>query len=920
MGMNSKRLRRIEELYHLAGERPPDERETFLAEACADDSELLRHVLALLAHDSGSGAMARPVLEMAAELLADSPAAQWTAGTQVGPYQIVSRLGEGGMGEVFKARDTRLGREVAIKRAHQEFNARFQREARAISSLNHHNICTLYDVGPNYLVMELLEGPTLASQLQRGRLPMTSMLQYGEQIADALAAAHAKGVIHRDLKPGNIVVTKAGVKVLDFGLAKFAPSSDSVERSIDTVTASNAILGTPAYMAPEQLEGKECDSRTDIFALGLLLYEMATGKRPFHGDSQAALTADIMRCEPPLAELSPPHFAHVVERCLAKDPEDRWQNAREVKLELEFVGRSLSIQPAPPERKRRLWPALLGITGVLAALITLAIYFKSGPIDLMAVPLTSYPGLAMQPSLSPDGNQIAFTWNGEREGVFHVYVKQIGPGNALQLTSGPADEVMCRWSPDGKWIAFLRRQREKGAGTAAGVYVIPPLGGLEKKLGDAELNSNVDNRLLGGTVDCLDWSGDGKWVVVSRRPSPSQPAGLALLSLDGGEPRQITSPADPQFDHYAAFAPGGRAIAFLRRRNALTGSLMLLPLSPSMQPAGSAVKIAPGLDPSIRTFAWTADGRDLIASAGYPESAALWRVRASVGAAPRLLPFQGSEPAISRSGNRLVFSRHSFEWNIWSLDLDQTGRAIGSAVRAFDSSKNELTPSFSPDGSKVAFGSNRSGFYEIWVCRTNGSDCGQLTAMRTYAGSPEWSPDGKWIAFDDVTHIYVISSAGGKPRMLADGLAPRWSHDGGRIYFQNIGGIGRISPSGGAPQPVTEGRFAAESPDGNWVYYTRAQSLWRVPSSGGESKQVLTAVFDRNFIILDAGIWYLKSDGKEARLLQYFDLKSKIDRTVYRTARRLFVGLAIAPDRRRVLFTQVDREPSRDLMLVENFR
>ena len=224
--MSPERLRQIEELYHLVGERAPDEREGFLNAACANDAELLRDVSALLAQDSGSGPMERPVLEVAADLLVDPSAASWTSGTQVGSYQIVSRLGEGGMGEVFKARDTRLGREVAIKTLHEEFSARFQREARTISSLNHVNICTLYDVGPNYLVMELIDGES-----PRGPLSLEETLRIARQISDALDAAHEKGIVHRDLKPGNIKIKPDGtVKILDFGLAKtFAPLGRSRE-------------------------------------------------------------------------------------------------------------------------------------------------------------------------------------------------------------------------------------------------------------------------------------------------------------------------------------------------------------------------------------------------------------------------------------------------------------------------------------------------------------------------------------------------------------------------------------------------------------------------------------------------------------------------------------------------------------------
>src|SRR5450759_3942598 len=210
MTMNPDRLRQIEELYHLAGERTPDDRETFLTEACANDAELLRDVLARLAQDPEAGPMERPVLQMAASLLSDSPATQWTPGTQVGPYQIVSRLGEGGMGEVFKACDTRLGREVAIKTAHEEFSGRFQREARAISALNHPNICTLYDVGPNYLVMELVEGPTLDDRIKQGAIALDETLAIAEQIADALDTAYQKGIVHRDLKPANIKVSETG--------------------------------------------------------------------------------------------------------------------------------------------------------------------------------------------------------------------------------------------------------------------------------------------------------------------------------------------------------------------------------------------------------------------------------------------------------------------------------------------------------------------------------------------------------------------------------------------------------------------------------------------------------------------------------------------------------------------------------------
>jgi serine/threonine protein kinase len=263
--MTPERLRQIQELYLSARDRDPGTRPEFLAQACGEDEDLRREVETLLA-EGGGEVLDRPALEIAAELL---DGGHLGPGAQVGAYRIESPLGAGGMGEVFRAVDTRLGRKVAIKTCCEQFSDRFHREARAISSLNHPHICTLYDVGPNYLVMELVEGQTLADRLKRGKLSIEQTIQYGSQIADALAAAHAKGIIHRDLKPGNIMLTKSGVKVLDFGLAKSAED--------ESLTASHSVMGTPAYMAPEQREGKQCDARTDIYALGLVLCEMATG-------------------------------------------------------------------------------------------------------------------------------------------------------------------------------------------------------------------------------------------------------------------------------------------------------------------------------------------------------------------------------------------------------------------------------------------------------------------------------------------------------------------------------------------------------------------------------------------------------------------------------------------------------------------
>jgi len=331
--MSPERFRRITELYHAAREATPQARGALLAKA---DPELRREVELLLAAPGGGECLDGPAIRDSPELLEDSTVIAVAAGAWLGPYRIESRLGEGGMGEVFRAVDTRLGRAVAIKVSREQFSARFEREARAIASLNHPYICTLYDVGPNYLVMELVEGETIAARLKGGPLPLETCLAYGLQIAAALAEAHGKGIIHRDLKPANIMIAKSGVKVLDFGLAKSCRD--------ETVTASHLVVGTPAYMAPEQREGKPVDARSDVYSLGCVLYEMSTGARVTSQPSHI-----------PSAQLE-----RIVNRCLEEDPERRWQSAADLE-------RQLSAVTIGGSRAKRMLAAAAGMLALLAA-------------------------------------------------------------------------------------------------------------------------------------------------------------------------------------------------------------------------------------------------------------------------------------------------------------------------------------------------------------------------------------------------------------------------------------------------------------------------------------------------------------------------------------------------------------------------
>jgi eukaryotic-like serine/threonine-protein kinase len=404
-----------------------------------------------------------------------------SVGTRLGPYEVVSRLGAGGMGEVWKGRDTRLDRSVAIKvlpaelAQNAEFKQRFEREAKTISQLNHPHICTLYDVGDGYLIMELLEGETLADRLERGPLPLVDVLKYGAQIGDALDRAHRDGVVHRDLKPGNVMLTRSGAKLLDFGLATGAPIELSHGTTIARpLTQQGTILGTLQYMAPEQLESAAADARTDLFALGALLYEMFTGQRAFVASSNASLIAAIFKEQPrPISELqplTPPAFEHVVARCLEKDPEDRWQSARDVAQELRWIaaGGSQVGVAAPLAASRRAQPRLAWGVAAIAALVAVVaggmawraarrveaprVMRFSAPNTITSRPVETYGAIA----ISPDGREIVYSAaTGTSKMLFRRPIDQFEPSPIAGSEGG----VQPFFSPDGKWVGYFARQR-----------------------------------------------------------------------------------------------------------------------------------------------------------------------------------------------------------------------------------------------------------------------------------------------------------------------------------------------------------------------------------------------------------------------------------------------------------------------------
>ena len=531
-----------------------------------------------------------------------------SAGTRLGSYEILSGIGAGGMGEVYRARDTKLGRDVAIKVLPEAFIldpdrlARFKREAHVLAALNHPNIAAIYGFeesdGIQALVLELVEGPTLADRIAQGPMRIDEALPIARQIAEALDAAHEKGIIHRDLKPANIKLRADGVmKVLDFGLAKVFSSDGSIADESPTITAAGtrdgAILGTAAYMSPEQARGRAVDKRTDIWAFGCVLYELLAGRLAFAGATLSDTIAAILEHEPDwraLPGVTPPRIRQLLRRCLEKDPKRRLRDIGDAAIELAPDQSADSVIPLNPAVPRRKWisvAAVLALIGTAGA----AIWFWPRPeappaSALVAVPITSYPGRELYPSFSPDGTQVAFAWDGERQDNFDIYVKLAGPaGVPLRLTTDPATDTSPAWSPDGRWIAFVRLlPNQRGA-----LILVPPLPGPERHLAEIDLTQPWLSDVEGPVVA---WSPDSSSLIVRNKPSPAEPEGLFALSVATGEWRRLTSlPPNVRMDTGPALSPDGRRLAFTRSVGWGISDLYVLPLTDDLRPAGEPKRL-----------------------------------------------------------------------------------------------------------------------------------------------------------------------------------------------------------------------------------------------------------------------------------------------------------------------------------------
>jgi eukaryotic-like serine/threonine-protein kinase len=885
-------------------------------------------------------------------------------GRTLGHYRIVEKLGEGGMGVVYRAQDLHLDRLVALKvlppdkladadpstrsgsaraTSRAERQRRFTQEAKAASALNHPHIITIYDIasdgGIDFIAMEYVAGKTLDQVIPRHGMRLNEALKIAVQMADALAKAHAAGIIHRDLKPGNVMVTDEGqVKVLDFGLAKLTEAvpagDDEPTRTAKPTTDEGTIVGSVAYMSPEQAQGKKVDARSDIFSFGAVLYEVVTGCRAFQGETRASTLAAVLKDEPkPASQIAvglPKEVERLIRRCLQKDPAHRVQHMDDLKVALEELkdesdSGALAAVMAPTQTRRwRRWVPV-AITGMLA-LAALAVWLmrRPPPADVKAVRLTSYAGVAETPSFSPDGKKIAFTWNGEKADNFDIYVLQIGSaGPPLRLTTSPSLEAVPAWSPDDRWIAFLREGKETNA-----IVLIPPLGGQERTL--AEMPG----------ISRLSWTPDGKWLAFDPQDSPKGHQSLWAVSPETGERRRLTTfrsqlpmagKDNPLGDSTPSLSPDGRSLAFAKHVSGGVRELYVLRLTSDLQPEGEPVRITDQRYSDVSGTAWTADGREVI----YGGRELLWRIPVSAHQMPKQLPFAfpyAMSPTIARTLPRLVYAWHSYSQSLWRLDM-HTGdrRMLIGSNNSIDSA-----PQYSPDGSRIAFQSNRSGNVEVWTCQANGSNCQQLTSFGgPQCGAPRWSPDGRRIALDSRvegrSEIYVIAADGGPPQRVTNtpgfqNNIPTWSSDGRWLYFGSNrtgrGEIWKLPVDGGQAVQVTRsgGHVGISSPDGKYLYYHRggeSPGVFRLPAEGGEETRLVAqpVLGWASFAVTTKGVYFVASGS-----LQFLDTATgKIKRLAdvpssYRNA------MCVSPDDRYVVWSQVDREDITDLMLVENFR
>jgi eukaryotic-like serine/threonine-protein kinase len=802
-------------------ERPPQDRRAYLKSTCADPT-LRREVESLLAaHETGDTAFFDPPGQPFA-----SPK-EMPAGSRLGRYEIVSRIGAGGMGVVYKARDTQLGRLVALKLlpegalADQAARARFLREAQSASSLNHSNIATIYEVGEDagevYIAMELVEGRPLSEMISGEGLAIETALRFGTEISAALAHAHERGIVHRDLKPSNIVIASDGhVKVLDFGLAKRLSASavDEVTRSFNSLTQPGTIVGTLPYMAPETLRGEPADPRTDIWALGAVLSEMLSGRPPFHGRTSHELSAAILREVPvPLPPRVPASLQSVALRCLAKEPEQRYQHASEVRAALEVIRAQTSeaVSPAHASHRPNRW-LLIGVGAAVILLLAFGVFewLQTRNSSSLVVPqenwvqITDFADSAVSPALSPDGRILAFIRGDDTFiGDGQIYAKLLPNGDPVQLTHDASPKMSPQFSPDGSTIAYTADDWN--------TWSVPSLGG--------------DARLMLPNAEGLTWIDPGHLLFSEIK------SGIHMAVVTATDSREqsrdvYVPPRDRGMAHRSALSPDHKWLLVAEMDNGGWLPCRLVPFD-----ASSAGKPIGPPDASCTYVAWSPDQKWMYLSSDKGGRFHIWRQRFPDDEPQQLTsgPTEEEGIALAPDGDSLITSVGLRESTIWVHDA-KGDRQISSQGYA-------EYPRFSPDGKKLyylvrphgASGEWVSG--ELWVADLDTGHSQRLLPNTLVSGYAV-SPDGTEVVFsanhaDNYSHLWLASlDFRFPPRQFSSAVSedqPHWDH-AGNIYFRVAEGklnfLYRMKADGSERSkilatPILE--FHSLSPDGRWV-------------------------------------------------------------------------------------------------------
>ncbi len=941
--MQVERFKKVDEILDAALDLPKEKRADFLAEKC-DDDELQREVLSLLeAEENAQGFLQHSAMNLMAKKLANEQTTIVNGafiGKEFSTYKIEKLLGAGGMGEVYLAHDSKLKRKVALKILPAEFLAdperikRFKREARAVSAMNHPNIVTIYDFGisdsVNFIATEFVEGKTLRQLINQG-VELKQTLLIISQICEALSAAHREGIIHRDIKPENIMVRPDGyVKVLDFGLAKLTAYDDLQPPSLSNVTRKGLIIGTLAYMSPEQISDENVDHRTDLWSLGVILFEMLTGKNPFKMENRQATLNAILAGEPPLvSELKPNlprEFDAILSKALEKDADLSYQTASDIRADLKRVRREIESGATSSSTKRTvknkkntylsvIWKPVLAVfvLGLLAFSIYLARnFFSETPpnwLNANATRLTDFTGEEIYPTISPDGKTLVYV--GNENGNYDIFRLRVGGSNRQNLTrDSDANDTQPSLSPDGEKIAF-RSDRQGG-----GIFVMGATGESVKRLTDEGFNPA--------------WSPSGNEIVYStvefNEPfSVTNSGEIRIVNAATGEKREIMTSGNAL---QPSFSPNGKRLAFWSRDEKFQRDLWTVAVS-----GGEAVRVTN--DESLDwNPIWSPDGEFIYFCSNRNGGASLWRIRVNqesgkTNGEPEAVTAPLAQSwflTISGDGKNLVYVRRQYIENVQQIKFDPNKKQIiGKPLIISGGTKLARTPDISPDGKYVAFYLTGETHEDIVLVKTDNLSVSEVTNDVARDRVPRFSPVDSRIAFySNVTgnyEIWTMNIDGSERRQITEfgkpGVCyPIWSPDGKQLVFTVLGGESRLMNIEEKPSRISlplppldekEERFIAWSwsPDGKKL------AGWRADKSVGEYEETLiynidTKRYEKLSETAGRAVWM--ADNRNLLAIEHgklilLDSQTKTKRELASFLPQKITSPAVTRDNRRIVFS-----------------